>query len=52
MSDETKEAPKGAEPKKQSDEVELNEADLGDVAGGLNPQPLPPGIQIIDHDPE
>jgi hypothetical protein len=52
MSDEMKEAPKGAEPKKQSAEVELNETDLSDVTGGLNPQPLPPGIQIIDHDPE
>ena len=25
--------------------AELTESDLGEVAGGINPQPLPPGVE-------
>jgi hypothetical protein len=42
MSDEKKDAPKVEDAGKKSAEVELTESDLGEVAGGLNPQPLPP----------
>jgi len=44
MSDDKKDAPKVDETKK---EAELTESDLGEVAGGLNPQPLPPIVR--DH---
>jgi hypothetical protein len=33
---------------KQEPEVELTDADMGEVAGGLNPQPLPPGRSRSD----
>jgi hypothetical protein len=41
-----KDAPKIAEPKQDAPEVELTEVELGDVAGGFNPQPDPPGKSI------
>jgi hypothetical protein len=43
MSDDRKDAPKPTEPKQDAAEVELTEAELGEVAGGFNPQPDPPG---------
>jgi hypothetical protein len=46
MSDDKKDAPKIAEPKKDAAEVELTDAELGEVAGGFNPQPDPPGKTI------
>ena len=45
MSDDKTPAPKAEDTKKESADVELTESDLGGVAGGLNPQPLPP---IVD----
>jgi hypothetical protein len=43
MSDDKMDAPKVDESK----EAELAESELGEVAGGLNPQPLPPIVR--DH---
>ncbi len=42
MIDDNKNAPK--EP--ESAEDELSETDIGEVAGGINPQPVPP----MEHD--
>ncbi len=42
MTDDKKDAPK--EP--ESAEAELSDNDIGEVAGGINPQPLPP----MEHD--
>jgi len=30
-------------------EHELSESEIADISGGLNPQPLPPGIVDPDH---
>ena len=35
------------QPPKADKDQELSEAELGTVAGGLNPQPLPPRIRPI-----
>jgi hypothetical protein len=40
VTDNEKDAPKAQEA--EQDATELSDADLGDVAGGINPQPLPP----------
>ncbi len=42
MSEAKKDAPQVEEPKTGAAETELPETEMEDVAGGLNPQPLPP----------
>jgi hypothetical protein len=44
MRDDKTDVPASTEPKQDAAEAEMSEADLGKVAGGLNPQPLPPGF--------
>jgi hypothetical protein len=46
MSEDKKEAPQADDTKTQPADAELAESDLGEVAGGLNPQPLPPGFRL------
>jgi hypothetical protein len=38
VTDDTKDAPTAPEPP----DAELSDTDIGEVAGGINPQPLPP----------
>jgi hypothetical protein len=46
MSDDRKNGHKVDETKQEPADVELTEAEIGEVTGGFNPQPDPPGKSI------
>ena len=46
MSDKAKSKPKDAKPADKKTEP-MKDADLDKVAGGINPQPIPPGIRRV-----